>query len=188
MGCLPSRPQVEARQVVAQQNTFRLRADDIDENGKVLPTLSQGYTKMVVEVDEEMAKRIKSLVLRENPVTEIEGVEKLGAVETVWWWWNNKGESLPRWMEALPMKLVHVVEGSIKELPAWLFSIPTIEEIEALSNYSLETVDFGFNPSATLTKLKLELCNIKSLPDDLFAHGLEEVDLSRNNGKEKTGR
>ena len=90
----------------------------------------------------------------------------------------------------LPVKEVEVDRSSIKELPAWLFSIPTIEVIEAydVPKMFLERVDFGPNPSATLTKLMIMGSNIKSLPDNLFAHALEVVDLRGNKGKEKTGR
>ena len=145
------------------------------------------YTKIVVDMDEETAKSIKRLTLWGNPVTEVEGVEKLGALETVTWF-HNKGDSLPRWIEVPPVEKVRVEFSSIKELPAWLFSIPTIKEIKAWPVPKLKTVDFGPNPSATLTKLWIIRSNIKSLPDNLFAHALEEVNLSRNKGKERTGR
>ena len=88
----------------------------------------------------------------------------------------------------LPVKEVEVDRSSIKELPAWLFSIPTIVEVWAEDVPNLERVDFGPNPSATLTRLEIWNSNIKSLPDNLFAHALEVVDLRGNKGKEKTGR
>ena len=40
------------------------------------------------------------------------------------------------------------------------------------------------SPSSALKKLIAERCGIKSLPENLFHHHLEEVDLSGNTGKE----
>ena len=39
-------------------------------------------------------------------------------------------------------------------------------------------------PSSALKKLTVVDCGIKTLPENLFYHQLEEVNLSRNSGKE----
>ena len=134
------------------------------------------------------AQEIKELTLIANPVTEIEGLEKLGAVEEVCWMHHERCDFLPRWIEALSVETVQIAESSVKELPAWLFRIPTIKEITAWTVVQMETVDLGPNPSATLTSLTIKWSAIKSLPDNLFAHALEEVDVSVNKGKEKSRR
>ena len=167
----------------SRQKTFYLRADAIDKNGIVELPNDHGFTKMVVEVDEETAQRIMRLILHGNPVTEIEGLEKLCAVHIIDWVFN-RGDFLPRWIEALPVVIVEVRQSSAKELPAWLFSIPTIKNIMAREVFQMETVDLGPKPSTTLKVLVISTSNFKSLPDNLFAHALKTVYVENNIGKE----
>ena len=136
---------------------------------------------MVIEAEEETAKRIKTLILNWNPVKTIKGVQKLVALEAVWIW---DIDFLPRWIEELPaVKEVSLGRLKISELPSWLFAIPTLNFISARSMDNLRSLDFGSKPSTNLTKLTLYECpNLESLPDDFFAHALEEVDIHRNKG------
>ena len=50
----------------SRQKTFYLRADAIDKNGIVELPNDHGFTKMVVEVDEETAQRIMRHNLKTN--------------------------------------------------------------------------------------------------------------------------
>ena len=134
-----------------------------------------------VEVEEETAKRIKRLNLINNPVKTIKGVQKLVALEAVE---IDNIDFVPRWIEELPaVKKVELRGLKISELPSWLFAIPTLNDINSWSMKNLRSLDFGSKPSTNLTKLLLTGCpHLKSLPNDFFAHALEEVDISQNQG------
>ena len=170
-----------------EEFVFLLDADSINEEGKVgLPSwkgyLPEGYTKIVVKADEETAKKIKKLNLNDNPVEKIEGLEKLVALKIV----RMKDiDFVPPCIEVLPsVKAVLLNLLEISELSSWLFAIPTLKSINAKKCGNLQSLDFGSQPSASLTTLTLGECGVESLPDDFFAHWLETAILYGNKGKD----
>ena len=125
-----------------------------------LPGSELGFTKIVVDVEENLAKEIKSLWLWQNPVTKIKGAEKLVNVKEISCL-NCRLNSIPRWIEKLPaIEEVDLSWNNINQIPAW------------------------FTQIKTLKRLNLGSCKVQSLPHDLFHYQLEEVDVSGNKGKQ----
>ena len=134
---------------------------------------------MVVEVDAALADEIQVLYLEKNPVTTVEGVEKLRRVKAL----NCDGAGLdfaPPWIEGLTsLETVWLRRNNLTELPASLMNMPNLKEVWARGNKNLRTVPVGRN----LTVLTIDDCDITTLPHDLFHHRLEGVDIHGNKGE-----
>ena len=158
----------------APERVFRVDAKSIDKDGWIIPPRHSGFTKLIIDVDEETAKKGVSLRLFGNPVTTIEGVEKLVAVRTVILSFCRFA-TWPKWIEKLTaVKYVNMRLGEIKEIPASFFEIPTIEKVVISRVSGFTKINFR-NLSPTLKKLEIYDCDIDSLPEDFFHHGFEQV-------------
>ena len=157
------------------------------EEGKVDLPDHQGFTKIVVGIkakkeipastDEIYAEEIKRLGLRFNPVTKVEGIEKLGGIVTVWG--HECGfDSFPHWMEELPsLEQIFLRRNYILEIPPSFMKKESLFNFSAQSNARLTSIP---SPGPKLTYLRVQDCNIQSLPNDLFSSSLKVVDLSGN--------
>ena len=134
---------------------------------------------MVVKVDAALADEIGRLLLEGNPVTTVEGVEKLRRVKELNC--SNGGfTAAPPWIDGLSsLKTVYLSSNNLTELPASLMNMATLEKVWAFNNNNLRTVAAGRN----LTRLEIYDCDITTLPHDLFHHRLETVDISGNKGQ-----
>ena len=97
---------------------------------------------IVVDVDENRAKQIERLYLNRNPVTTIEGAEKLVALTQVYCS-GCKLTSVPRWIEKLPaIEEVNLYNNKLEELPSWLLRIKTLKKVIAHRNKNLKNIHF----------------------------------------------
>ena len=119
------------------EKTFHLtRREEIRGGGEVVLPREKGFTKIVVDVEENLAEEIKTLNLLGNPVTEIEGAEKLARVKKIYC--NNCGlNSVPRWIEKLPtVERVDLRRNNIDSIPEWITQIKTLKTLHVGNNRS----------------------------------------------------
>ena len=122
------------------EKTFHLTTEyvreKISEEGEVFLPYNKGFTKIVVDVEENLAEEIKTLNLLGNPVTEIEGAEKLARVKKIYC--NNCGlNSVPRWIEKLPAVEIVILWGNdIDSIPEWITQMETLRTLDVGHNRS----------------------------------------------------
>ena len=151
-----------------------------EEEGKVELPLKKGFTKMIVEVEGNLAREIKTLVLKNNPVMKVEFAEKLSRVN------HLDGQqcgfaSVPRWIESLDsLRRVQLPNNDLTEIPPWFMQMRQLELLFLRNNGGLQSIP---NLGENLHKLAMESCDIRSLPHDFFSGKLLYVDLNGNRGE-----
>ena len=120
-----------------ERKIFRMdKATFTDFLGKkyVQLPLRQGITTIVVNLDRTNARGVERLLINHNPVTTIEGTEKLVGVKCV----NclNCGlDAVPQWIKVLPaVESVSFGLNNIKELPLWLLQMKTLKRVHIYNN------------------------------------------------------
>ena len=166
---------------VLRQKEARGKAAWKEKGNIYLPVKKDGerIKKVVFEVEGSLAEEIQQIHLQNNPVKTVVGAEKLKGLKIVRC--GKCGlDSVPRWIGNLTaVEQVFCYNSGLKEIPSWLVGIPTLRKICASDIKRLPVPSLG----ESLKVLAMKKCDLRSLPDDFFHHALEEVYLSRNEGK-----
>ena len=104
--------------------------------GKVILLNNDGFTKIVVNVEENLVEEIKTLDLNLNPVMEIEGAERLARVRKIHC--DRCGlKSVPRWIQKFSaIEEVYLNNNDIDSLPRWITQIQTVKTFYVSMNES----------------------------------------------------
>ena len=151
-----------------------------EKEGRVDLPVVEGFTTMIIDVEETLAGEIKSLFLNENPVTKVEDVNKLTGVNFL------DGTrcgfvSVPSWIEKLQaVEFVHLNENDITEIPPFFSRLKKLRYLNLSKNRRLRSIP---RIGDSLTWLLISDCDIQTLSPDFFNHHLVEVELSGNRGE-----
>ena len=144
--------------------------------GGILPK-NKGITKIVVVGDDEnLVTKIRTLNLNGNPVTTVEGAEKLTAVDGVNFD-TCKLDSIPRWIGELTVSpTVSMQNTNLTEVQ--FEGLENLKTLNVSNNQNLRTI----STAKYLTTFRAMNCDLQSLPFDFFHHRLETVHISGNKG------
>ena len=134
------------------------------KEGQISLSCNIGYIQkishVIVDVDEDLAREVKSLNLNYNPVTIMEPEE------------NVKKFSQLRKLDCSNCKLT--------AFPAWIFSLTTIEGVD-FSNNSLPDIPPQISAFTSLKTISLEINKLRKLPSFLMElDSLEKVSAHYN--------
>lgn len=151
-----------------------------EDKGEVKLPFKESFTKIIVDVEEELAKEIKQLNLNRNPVVTVKDAEKLSEVSWLVGQQCNL-DFVPKWFEKLhSLETVDFRFNDIPEIPHWLLKMEHLKWLYLDNNAALQSIP---TPEESLIRLNMSGCDIQKLPHNFFNSQLTFVDLSGNRGQ-----